>query len=55
MGSQKLVFRRTIKTADSSRKGWLARLRAELGGTVQVAQGWDLTSPTGEIWDAERQ
>jgi hypothetical protein len=55
MGSRKLVFRRAQAGPDPARKGWLARLRAELGGTVQVEPGWDLTNPTGEVWDAERQ
>jgi hypothetical protein len=54
MGSQKLVFRRAGAAAPpSSRAGWLARLRGELKGTVQIAPGWDLTNPTGEAWDAE--
>jgi hypothetical protein len=35
--------------------GILGRLRAALGGTVRVAEGVDLTDPTGEIWDAEIQ
>lgn len=35
-----------------ARVGWLARLRAEMAGTVRVAPGWDLTHPTGEVWDA---
>ncbi len=34
--------------------GLVARLRAALGGTVRVAPGVDLTTPTGEVWDAER-
>jgi hypothetical protein len=34
--------------------GWIARLRADLGGTVRVAPGWDLTNPTDEVWDAEK-
>lgn len=58
MDSQKLVFRRAAEAAEqdaSSRVGWLARLRAELGGTVQVQPGWDLTNPTGEVWAAEQE
>lgn len=55
MGSQKLVFRRAPGRSESSRSGWLTRLRAELGGTVQVEPGWDLTNPTGEIWAAEQE
>lgn len=35
--------------------GWLERLRAELTGMVSIAPGWDLTNPTGEVWDAERE
>ena len=60
--NEKLTFRRlkprfpTGSTgAEVSRAGWLARLRAELGGTVQVQPGWDLTNPTGEIWAAEQE
>lgn len=34
---------------------WLAKLRARLGGTVQTAPDWDLTQPTGEVWDAARE
>ena len=40
--------------APAFRPDWLADLRAKLGGTVTVAAGWDLTNPTGEVWDAER-
>lgn len=32
----------------------LDRIRAELGGTVTIMPGVDLTEPTGEVWDAER-
>jgi len=38
----------------SKGQGFLDRIRRELGGTVTVAPGVDLTDPTGEIWDAER-
>lgn len=31
----------------------LERIRARLGGTVKVAEGVDLTAPTGEVWNAE--
>jgi|WetSurMetagenome_2_1015567.scaffolds.fasta_scaffold66442_3 hypothetical protein len=33
--------------------GLIDRLQAALGGTVRVAEGVDLTVPTGEVWDAE--
>lgn len=66
MGSRRLVFRRsgnppppTAAAAAMSRPkgdpGFLDRIRARLGGTVTVAEGVDLTDPTGEIWDAETQ
>lgn len=55
MGSQTLVFRRTEIRSGATAEGWLGRLRSKLGGTVQVAPGWDLTAPTGEVWDAEHQ
>ena len=32
---------------------FLARLREELGGSVTIPTGVDLTAPTGESWDAE--
>ncbi len=51
---ERLVFRRK-SLDDAPRAGWLADLRAAMGGTVQVAPGWDLTNPTGETWDAERE
>ena len=58
---QKLVFRRAAageRVAETSPAfegpGLLARLRAELGGTVRFASGFDASEPTGEVWDAER-
>lgn len=69
--AEKLVFRRTATSprdtgvaetgaayaAPAKRRSgdWLAQLRAELGGTVKVAPGWNLTDPSGEVWDAERE
>jgi hypothetical protein len=50
--AQRLVFRRTEDPAADG-GDWLAKLHAALGGTVRVAPGYDLTEPTGEIWDAE--
>jgi len=32
----------------------LERIRQRLGGTVTVMPGVDLTEPTGELWDADR-
>jgi hypothetical protein len=64
MGSQKLVFRREGRNGEPSGEGperghggagWLERLQARMAGTVQVEAGWDLTNPTGEVWDAERE
>lgn len=58
-----LVFRRTApdhqgleETAQAfeASRGVLSRLRAELGGTVRFAPGFDPTAPTGEVWDAQR-
>jgi YD repeat-containing protein len=51
---EKLVFRR-VEPRAGAQTGWLDRLRAKMAGTVRVAPGWDLTNPTGEIWDAERE
>jgi hypothetical protein len=42
-------------SAPNDGTGWLERLRSKMAGTVQVEPGWDLTNPTGEIWDAERE
>jgi hypothetical protein len=58
----KLVFRRVAAPAGPTspaapptgpRRGVLEALRRELGGTVRVRPGVDLTAPTGEAWDAE--
>lgn len=35
-------------------EGVLANIRRSLGGTVRVAEGVDLTSPSGAAWDADR-
>ena len=64
MASRRLVFRRTARgpspaTGDAPAiprsLGLVDRIRATLGGTVTVAPGVDVTAPTGEVWDAERQ
>jgi hypothetical protein len=66
VAGEKLVFRRdtTIRSPGVSeapsapvftgKPGVLERLRAALGGTVHIAEGVDLTQPTGEMWDADR-
>lgn len=65
MASRRLVFRRGSKASPPGRSGkpapmpgrsigFLDRIRTELGGSVTVAPGVDLTAPIGEIWDAER-
>jgi hypothetical protein len=33
----------------------VARLQRKLAGTIRVAEGVDLSEPTGEVWDAETQ
>ena len=57
-----LVFRRAAparpgleETAQAfeASSGVLSRLRAELGGTVRFAPGFDPTTAAGEAWDAE--
>lgn len=50
-------FRETPGKLDNTDRGAeiLDRIRQRLGGTVRVAPGVDLTAPTGEIWDAERE
>lgn len=49
-------FRETQDKVEKGDRGGeiLDRIRKQLGGTVRVATGVDLTAPTGEIWDAER-
>lgn len=64
---EKLVFRRAPPTRSGGHvstplvpseangvPGLIARLQAELGGTVTYAPGFDPTEPTGEVWDAAR-
>ncbi|MDP2764646.1 MAG: hypothetical protein Q8O54_07405 [Brevundimonas sp.] len=50
------AFQETQDKADKGNRGSdiLDRIQKRLGGTVKVAPGVDLTAPTGEIWDAER-
>lgn len=62
IAARRLVFRRTSRGPDhgapatSSRgAGVLERLRATLGGTVTIPPGVDITAPTAEEWDADRQ
>ena len=64
MGAERLVFRRQKsstpnQTAAASKSepasgDWLAELRSKLAGLVTFVDGLDLTTPTGEVWDAER-
>ncbi|HZZ70497.1 MAG TPA: hypothetical protein VFE18_20185 [Phenylobacterium sp.] len=55
----RLTFRRIRAGGKAAARGdgaaWLGRLRAKMAGSVQVQPGWDLTNPTGEVWDAERE
>ena len=47
---------RHAKTPAETDRGRLIldRIRERLGGTVTIMPGVDLTEPTGEVWDAER-
>ena len=62
LGSRRLVFRKSASSPLSGRTpstsarslGFLDRIRAELGGSVTIPTGVDITAPTGEVWDAER-
>lgn len=62
MGSRRLVFRKSNTTPAPMKAavrparsiGFLDRIRAQLGGTVTIPEGVDITAPTGETWDAER-
>ena len=67
IGAERLVFRRKPIAATATgvaeaapafpaaQVGWLERLRSKMVGTVRVQAGWDLTNPTGEVWDAEHK
>ena len=63
MGSRRLVFRRSGNATTSppapvrsgGDPGFLDRIRARLGGTVTIADGGDVSAPTGAVWDAESQ
>lgn len=60
IGGERLVFRRVSgarkgEPPQSGRPNILERIRARLGGTVTIPPGVDLTEPTGEVWDAERE
>jgi hypothetical protein len=66
MGAQRLVFRRAEGSRSQGEstparrsalptEGVLAALRRNLGGTVRIPTGVDLTAPIGEPWDAETQ
>lgn len=63
MGARRLVFRKAVmspiaRTPTANRTarsiGFLDRIRAQLGGTVTIPEGIDITAPTGETWDADR-
>ena len=60
MAAERVVFRRRAETdraADDGAgpsQGFLDRIRSAMAGTVTVAEGVDLTAPTGEAWDAEQ-
>jgi len=62
MGSRRLVFRKAdmvsppVTTAPRPARsiGFLDRIRTQLGGTVTIPEGVDITAPTGEIWEAGR-
>lgn len=48
-------FRHAARPPENDRGRFiLDRIRERLGGTVTIMPGVDLTEPTGEIWDAER-
>ena len=59
----RVVFRRSsaskppLDAAPRSRRvaDVVARLQRKLAGTIRVAEGIDLSEPTGEVWDAETQ
>jgi hypothetical protein len=56
VGRERLTFRRQRNdVAGHPPEDWLDRLRSAYRGSVQVEPGYDLTLPTGEVWDAERE
>lgn len=62
IGSERLVFRRVMAspgaaTARTPPAGpnILERIRSRLAGTVTIPHGVDVTEPTDDIWDAERE
>lgn len=54
LGDEPKAHMESSQGAMTKGEQFLARIRQELGGTITVAPGVDLTEPTGEIWDAER-
>lgn len=62
MATRRLVFRKSAAAsapAPASPRparsiGFLDRIRAQLGGTVTIPEGVDITAPSGEVWDADR-
>jgi hypothetical protein len=62
MAGEKLVFRRVSSASNPSPAeirsggfgGVFRTLFGSLKGTVKVAQGVNLTDPTGEVWDADK-
>ncbi|MEO6341495.1 MAG: hypothetical protein ABIO39_15740 [Caulobacteraceae bacterium] len=60
IAAERVVFRRQSDRPPpgprgaTPKAGFLDRIRAQLAGMTTVAEGVDLTGPTGETWDAER-
>ena len=56
MTDGRLVFRLTrgSEGGRAERSDWFAAFHGGLRGTVTITPGTDLTAPTGEAWDAER-
>lgn len=58
IGGERLVFRR-VRQAQSinhaARPNLLERIQARLGGVVTIPPGVDVTEPTDEVWDADRE
>lgn len=58
IGGERLVFRRVKHlhpAGAKARPNLLERIQKRLGGTVTIPEDVDITEPTGEIWDAERE
>lgn len=58
IGGERLVFRRVRQAQPinhATRPNLLERIQARLGGVVTIPVGVDVTEPTGDVWNADRE